>query len=74
VPLIVIAECFLRYAVLTTNHLGNAIEDSTSAMAFIVVGIYPTTIFRATAPKPAAVTWSSPPLQQAASGGSRLGI
>jgi hypothetical protein len=43
-------------------------------MAFSVVGIGPTIIFRATAPKPAAVTWSSPPLQQAASSGSRLGI
>jgi hypothetical protein len=43
-------------------------------MAFSVVGIGLTIIFRATAPKPAAVTWSSPPLQQAASSGSRLGI
>jgi hypothetical protein len=39
VPLIVIAECFSWYAVLTTNYLGNAIENSIWAVAFGVVGI-----------------------------------
>jgi hypothetical protein len=39
VPLILIAECFSWYAVLTTNHLGNAIENSIWAFAFFVVGI-----------------------------------
>jgi hypothetical protein len=39
VPLIVIAECFSWYAVLTTNWLGNAIENSIWAVAFSVVGI-----------------------------------
>jgi hypothetical protein len=39
VPLIVIAECFSWYAVLTTNYLGNAIENSIWAVAFLVVGI-----------------------------------
>ena len=34
VPLIVIAECFSWYAVLTTNYLGNAIENSIWAVAF----------------------------------------
>ena len=38
-PLILIAECFPWYAVLTTNHLGNAIENSIWAFAFFVVGI-----------------------------------
>jgi hypothetical protein len=39
VPLIVVAECFSWYAVLTTNYLGNAIENSIWAVAFFVVGI-----------------------------------
>jgi hypothetical protein len=39
VPLIVIAECFSWHAVLTTNFLGNAIENSIWAVVFIVVGI-----------------------------------
>lgn len=36
--LIVIAECFSWYAVLTTNYLGNAIENSIWAVAFFLVG------------------------------------
>jgi hypothetical protein len=39
VPLILIAECFSWYAVLTTNSLGNAIENSIWAASFFVVGI-----------------------------------
>jgi len=39
VPLIVIAEICSWYAVLTTNYLGNAIENSIWAVAFLVVGI-----------------------------------
>jgi len=39
VPLILIAQCFSWYAVLTTNHLGHAIENSIWAFAFFVVGI-----------------------------------
>jgi hypothetical protein len=39
VPLIVIAECFSWYAVLTRNYLGNAIENSIWAVAFLAVGI-----------------------------------
>src|SRR4029077_20539206 len=39
VPLIVIAECFSWYAVLTRNYLHNAIENSIWAVAFLVVGI-----------------------------------
>src|SRR6202171_3380378 len=38
-PLILIAECFSWYAVLSTNYLGNAIENSIWAIAFLVVGI-----------------------------------
>jgi hypothetical protein len=38
-PLILIAECFSWYAVLTTHYLGNAIENSLWAVAFLVVGI-----------------------------------
>ena len=38
-PLIVIAECFSWYAVLTTNYLGNAIENSIWAIAFFIAGI-----------------------------------
>ena len=41
VPLILIAECFSWYAVLTTNYLGNAIENSLWAVAFFVVGVAP---------------------------------
>src|SRR6185437_14076455 len=39
VPLIVIAECFSWYAVLTTNFLFNAIENSIWAVVFVVVGV-----------------------------------
>lgn len=39
VPLILIAECFSWYAVLTTNYLCNAIENSIWAVAFYLVGI-----------------------------------
>ena len=39
VPLILIAECLSWYAVLTTNYLGNAIENSIWAIAFFLVGI-----------------------------------
>jgi hypothetical protein len=38
-PLILIAECFSWYAVLTTNYLGTAVENSIWAVAFFVVGI-----------------------------------
>jgi hypothetical protein len=38
-PLILIAECLSWHAVLTTNYLGNAIENSLWAVAFFVVGI-----------------------------------
>jgi len=39
VPLILIAECFSWYAVLTTRYLGNAIENSIWAVVFFIVGI-----------------------------------
>ncbi len=39
VPLIVIAECFSWYAVVTRNFLCNAIENSIWAVAFFVVAI-----------------------------------
>src|SRR5258706_11752502 len=39
VPLVLVAECFSWYAVLTTNYLGNAIENSIWAVAFLAVGI-----------------------------------
>ena len=38
-PLILIAECFSWYAVLTTNYLGSAIENSIWAVTFFAVGI-----------------------------------
>jgi hypothetical protein len=38
-PLLLIAECFSWYAVLTTNYLGNAIENSIWAVAFFLVGV-----------------------------------
>jgi hypothetical protein len=38
-PLILMAECFSWYAVLTTNYLGNAIENSIWAVAFFAIGI-----------------------------------
>src|SRR5947209_7107470 len=38
-PLIVIAECFSWYAVLTKNFLFNAIENSLWAVAFFAVGV-----------------------------------
>ncbi len=38
-PLILVAECFSWYAVLTTNYLGNAIENSLWAVGFFAVGI-----------------------------------
>jgi hypothetical protein len=39
IPLIIIAECFSWYAVLTTNYLANAIENSTWAVAFAAVAV-----------------------------------
>src|SRR5712671_5260972 len=39
VPLILIAEYFSWHAVLTTNYLGNAIENSIWAACFFVIGI-----------------------------------
>ena len=39
VPLIIIAECFSWYAVLTTHYLYNAIENSLWAVAFFVIGV-----------------------------------
>jgi hypothetical protein len=39
VPLIIVAEICSWYAVLTTNYLGNAIENSIWAVAFFTVGI-----------------------------------
>ena len=39
VPLILIAECFSWYAVLTTHYLHNAIENSLWAVAFLIIGI-----------------------------------
>jgi hypothetical protein len=39
VPLILVAECYSWYAVLTTNYLGNAIENSIWAVAFFLVGV-----------------------------------
>jgi hypothetical protein len=39
VPLILIAECFSWHAVLTTNYLGNAIENSIWAVAFFIAGV-----------------------------------
>src|SRR6201989_843168 len=38
VPLIIVAECFSWYAVLTTNYLFNAVENSLWAVAFFVIG------------------------------------
>src|SRR5262249_60104219 len=37
-PLIFIAECFSWYAVLTTNYLGNAVENSIWAVVFFAIG------------------------------------
>src|ERR1700684_905359 len=39
VPLIVIAECFSWYAVVTKNYLHNAIENSIWAVAFFFAGV-----------------------------------
>jgi len=39
VPLILIAECFSWYAVITTNHVGSAIENSIWAITFLAVAI-----------------------------------
>ena len=39
VPLILIAECFSWYAVLTTHYLYNAIENTLWAVAFFIIGV-----------------------------------
>ena len=39
VPLILIAECCSWYAVITTNYLGNAIENSLWAVTFVLIAI-----------------------------------
>lgn len=38
IPLILIAECFSWYSVLTTNYIGSAIENSIWAVTFFIVG------------------------------------
>ncbi len=38
-PLILVAECYSWHAVLTTNYLGNAIENSIWAVAFFAIAI-----------------------------------
>ncbi len=38
-PLIIVAECFSWYAVLTRNYLGNSIENSIWAASFFIIGI-----------------------------------
>jgi hypothetical protein len=39
VPMILVAECFSWYAVLTRNYFANAVENSIWAVAFLVTGI-----------------------------------
>jgi hypothetical protein len=39
VPLILIAECCSWYAVVTTNYLGNAVENSLWAVAFTLIAV-----------------------------------
>lgn len=39
VPLILIAECFSWYAVVTTNYFYNAVENSIWAVAFFIIGV-----------------------------------
>src|SRR6478609_4212648 len=39
VPVIIVAECFSWYAVVTTNYLFNAIENSLWAVTFFLAGI-----------------------------------
>ena len=39
VPLIIVAECFSWYAVLTTNYLFNGIENSIWAVVFFAIGV-----------------------------------
>ena len=39
VPLIVVAECCSWYAVITTNYLGNAVENSIWALAFLLIAV-----------------------------------
>jgi hypothetical protein len=39
VPLIVIAECWSWYAVITTSYLGNAVENSLWAMTFFLIAV-----------------------------------
>jgi hypothetical protein len=39
VPLILIAECFSWHAVLTTNYLWHAVENSLWAVAFFIIGV-----------------------------------
>ena len=39
VPLIVLAECFSWYSVVTTSYLGNTIENSLWAVSFLVIAV-----------------------------------
>src|SRR3984893_99957 len=38
VPLIVLAECFSWYSVITTSYLGNTLENSLWAVTFLLIG------------------------------------
>lgn len=46
VPLIVFAEICSWYAVVTTNYIGNAIEESTWAFTYILIGVATTILAR----------------------------
>jgi hypothetical protein len=39
VPLIVVAECFSWYSVITTHYLGNTVEESIWAMTYALIGV-----------------------------------
>ena len=39
VPLIIVAECFSWYAVITTNYLGNTVEESLWALTYLIIGL-----------------------------------
>jgi len=39
VPLIVLAECCSWYAVITTNYLGNVLENSLWTVTFVIIGV-----------------------------------
>ncbi len=56
VPMIIFAECCSWYAVISTNYLGNSIEESTWAVTYFLIAV---AVFQLAPKLPAALKWAA---------------